>query len=72
MVTAISIAGYRSLTSKKYDESNRINSEPLQGTECVDTAVGPRGTYFYVVRAVSRSGVKSDPSNEATATIPPP
>ena len=63
---------YRSLTSNSYDDSKRINSKPLPGTECIDTAVEPSGKYFYVVRAVAGSGVKSDPSNEATAVIPFP
>jgi hypothetical protein len=63
---------YRSLTSNKYDDSNKINSKPLPGTQCVDTAVEPRGTYFYVVRAVARSGVRSYPSNQATVLIPFP
>ena len=63
---------YRSLTSNRYDDSNRINSKPLPGTQCVDTSVETPGTYFYIVRAVAGSGMKSDPSNQVTAVIPFP
>ena len=63
---------YRSGTSKSYDDSSRMNSEPLPGTQCIDTAVAPRGQYFYVVRAIAASGMKSDPSNEAPVVIPFP
>ena len=63
---------YRSLTSNQYDDSNPINAAPLPGTQCVDTAVEPQGTYFYVVRAVAGNRLKSNPSNQATAPIPFP
>lgn len=46
---------YRSLTSNSYDDSNRINSKPLPGTHCIDTAVTRPGKYFYVVKAVAGS-----------------
>jgi hypothetical protein len=63
---------YRSLKSQTYTESNRISSSPLQGTQCVDTTVEPRATYFYVVKAVSQSGTISGFSNETKAVIPFP
>jgi hypothetical protein len=63
---------YRSLTSNKYNDSNRINLQPLVGTSCVDTTVSPQVKYFYVVKAVAGSGLMSAASNEATAAIPPP
>lgn len=63
---------YRSLTSHKYSESNRLNSSPLRGTRCVDTAVEPRGTYSYAVKAVSEGGTPSGLSNEITVVIPFP
>jgi hypothetical protein len=62
---------YRNLTSNKYNDSNRMNSVPLVATSCVDTAVSYPLKYFYVVRAVAVSGMKSDPSNEVKAAIPP-
>ena len=63
---------YRSLASRTYTENNRINSSPLPGTACVDSDVQPGETYFYAVRAVTVSGVKSDFSKEAKAKIPSP
>lgn len=63
---------YRSLTSTKYNDSNRINLRPIVGTSCVDTTVSPQVKYFYVVKAVAGSGLISPASNEATVTIPPP
>jgi hypothetical protein len=63
---------YRSSTSNKYNDSNRINLRPLVGTSCVDTTASPQVKYFYVVKAVAGSGLMSPASNEATVTIPPP
>jgi len=60
---------YRSLKSNKYGDRNRINAKPLPGTQCVDTAVETRKTYFYVVKAVAGSGRESGPSNQAKAVI---
>jgi hypothetical protein len=63
---------YRSRTSKSYNDSNQLNSDPILGTRCIDTTVAPKETYFYVVRAVAGNKKKSDNSNEAKATIPFP
>ena len=63
---------YRSLKSNHYDNTSKINTKLLPGTQCVDTAVEPRRTYFYVVKAVAGSGRESGPSNQATAPIPFP
>ena len=63
---------YRSGTSNSYNDANQMNSDPLPGTQCIDTAVAPRGRYFYVVRAVAANGKKSDSSNEAPVEIPFP
>jgi len=63
---------YRSGTSNSYNDSNQLNSEPLPGTQCIDTNVAPRGKYFYVVRAIAGNKKKSGNSNEAPATIPFP
>jgi hypothetical protein len=63
---------YRSLKSNKYNVTNRINEKPLPGTQCIDTDVEPRKTYFYVVKAVAASGKESDPTTQVTAKIPFP
>jgi hypothetical protein len=63
---------YRSPQSQKYAESNRISSSPVLGTQCVDTTVEPRTTYYYVVKAVSQTGTKSGFSNETKAVVPAP
>jgi hypothetical protein len=63
---------YRSLTSHKYTESNRISDAPVQGTKCVDTNVEPRKTYFYVVKAVTDGGKQSGASLEIKAVVPFP
>jgi len=61
---------YRSLNSNKYNDQDRINSKPVPGTQCVDTTVEPRRTYFYVVKAIAVNGRESSSSNEAKAPIP--
>ncbi|MGA7078652.1 MAG: hypothetical protein WBQ43_24715 [Terriglobales bacterium] len=63
---------YRSLKSNQYDRASKINTNPLPGTQCVDTTVEPRRTYFYVVKSVagSENGPESGRSNQATAPIP--
>lgn len=63
---------YRSQESHDFSDSNRLNSEPLAGTRCVDTDVKPRGTYFYSVKAVSVAGTPSDFSQQVTVVIPFP
>ena len=63
---------YRSKTPKDYPDSTRINSTPLTGTQCVDTTVEPRATYYYVVKAVTKSGAQSVVSQEIKAVIPFP
>jgi hypothetical protein len=63
---------YRSLTSHTYSEANRISESPLRRTQCVDTTVGPRKTYFYVVKTVTEGGRQSDSSIEIKAEVPFP
>jgi hypothetical protein len=63
---------YRSFTSSKYAEGSRISESLLPGTQCVDTTVKPRKTYFYVVKAVTEAGKQSDSSIEIKAVIPSP
>ncbi len=62
---------YRSLKSNQYGNAIKVNTNPLPGTQCVDTAVKPRTTYFYVVKAVA-NGKESGPSNQAAAPVPFP
>lgn len=63
---------YRSQTSQDYADSKPINSIPLTGTQCVDTTVEPRATYYYVIKAVAKSGAQSVVSKEIKAVIPFP
>jgi len=63
---------YRSLTSHTYAEGNRISESPVRGTECVDTTVDPKKTYFYIVKAVTEGGKQSNSSIEIKALIPFP
>jgi len=63
---------YRSLTSRRYTESDRIGRSLLRGTRCVDAAVEPHKTYFYIVKAVTKAGKQSGSSIEIKAVIPFP
>lgn len=63
---------YRSLTSRGYADSGRLNSSPLAGTRCLDASVDPQATYFYAVKAVTQGGAESDFSSEVKAVIPFP
>jgi hypothetical protein len=63
---------YRSLASQSYTEGNRMSESPLRVTQCVDTAVEPRKTYYYVVKAVTGGGKRSAFSTEIKAVIPFP
>ncbi len=37
---------YRGGTSNSYNDANQLNSDPLPGTQCIDTAVAPGGSIF--------------------------
>jgi hypothetical protein len=63
---------YRSLISHRYGESDRMNQAPLRASQCVDTTVEPRRTYFYVVKSVTEGGRQSDSSAEIKAVVPSP
>jgi hypothetical protein len=63
---------YRSLTSQTYTESHRISEAPVRATQCADTTVEPRKTYFYVVKAVTVGGKQSGASVEIKAVVPFP
>jgi hypothetical protein len=63
---------YRSQISQTYHDTDRITSLPLIGTQCLDATVQSRTTYYYVVRAVAKSGAQSAASGEIKAVIPFP
>lgn len=63
---------YRSLASQAYTEGNRMSELPLHETQCVDYAVEPRKTYYYVVKTVTEGGKRSVFSTEIKAVIPFP
>ena len=63
---------YRSLASQSYTEGNRMSESPLRETQCVDTGVEPRKTYYYVVKSVTEGGKRSVFSTEIKAVIPFP
>jgi len=48
----------------------RLNSESISGTSYIDNAAQSEHTYYYVVTAVSSTGVESPPSEEASADVP--
>jgi hypothetical protein len=63
---------YRSFTSHRYRERDRISNSVVPGTRCIDTNVEPRKTYFYVVKAVTAGGKQSKSSLEIRAAVPFP
>jgi hypothetical protein len=63
---------YRSLASHTYAEGNKISESLVRGTQCLDTTVEPRKTYFYVVKAVTEGGEQSGSSIEIKAVVPSP
>ncbi len=52
--------------------TSKVNSSPLTETICVDSAVQPGQTYYYVAKAVNANGTESVASNEVRVTIPSP
>jgi hypothetical protein len=66
---AVGYCIYRGLKQK--DPSPVLLSNmPFPGTSCADDLVVNDGKYYYVVRAISATGVTSIVSNEAPAKIP--
>ena len=61
---------YRSVVSETFSESNRMNTNPMPGTRCVDRDVAPKGTYHYKVKALAENGARSGYSQQVTAIIP--
>lgn len=50
----------------------KVNPSPLTATICVDSAIQPGQTYYYVAKAVNAKGTESLASNEVQVTIPSP
>jgi cbb3-type cytochrome oxidase subunit 3 len=63
---------YRSRRSHRYAKSDRLNTDPITGTTCIDRAVELRAIYFYSVKAISQGEVESEFSDEVKAVIPRP
>jgi len=62
---------YRSQTQGGQDYTTPLASVPVGTLTYTDVLLLVEGqTYYYTVLAVDVSGVKSDPSNEASALIP--
>jgi len=60
---------YRGLKHKD-SSPELLNSVPFPGPSCAVDLVGNGKTYYYVVRAISATGVTSIVSNEVAVTIP--
>jgi len=58
---------YRRNLGKKYE---KINTDLIRGSICVDYLVKTGKTYYYETRAVSANGAVSKPSQEVEAVIP--
>ena len=48
----------------------KINTDIIRGTSCVDYLVKAGQAYYYETRAVSANGAVSKPSPEVRAVIP--
>jgi hypothetical protein len=60
---------YRRGPGKNYE---KINTDLIRGTSCVDYLVKTGQTYYYETKAVSADGAVSRPSLEVRAVIPSP
>lgn len=58
---------YRRIPGKQYE---KINTDFIRGTSCVDYLVTTGQTYYYQTRALSATGAVGKPSPEAKAMIP--
>jgi hypothetical protein len=64
------VSGYNIYRSTGGGSLVLVNSSPDSPISYVDSAVVSGTTYNYIVKSVDFSGVESDASNQATATIP--
>lgn len=63
------LAGYLVYRRGPTGDFVRLTPQPIQATECADTAVAPGQTYTYRVTAVDQTGNESDPGGEVRATV---
>jgi len=65
-------AGYCIYRGVKHKDTSPtlVNSTPFPGTTCTDDVVENGKKYYYVVRAISATGITSIISHEAVAPIP--
>jgi len=68
--TSSNVVGYNIYrgTSSGGPYSTKLTSSPVTGTTFTDATVSAQQSYFYVVTAVSNTGVESSYSNAITAT----
>ena len=57
-------------TASDGESSTPLNSSPIGGTSYTDTNVTAGTTYYYVVTAVSSTGMQSPDSSETSAVVP--
>jgi fibronectin type 3 domain-containing protein len=55
-----------------YSTYSRLNTSLVAATAYMDSTVASGATYYYVVTAVNGNAQESNPSNQASATIPIP
>ena len=67
---ADAIRGYNVYRRSPGKEYEKINTDLIRGTSCVDYLVKTGQTYYYETRAVSANGAVSKPSSEVRAVIP--
>ena len=67
---ADAIRGYNVYRRSPGKEYEKINTDLIRGTSCVDYLVKTGQTYYYETRAVSANGAVSKPSPEVRAVIP--
>ena len=63
---------YRSSSSSAYSKSDKMNSEALPGTRCIDSSVEAGKTYYYSVKTITQNGGASGFSKEIKAVVPTP
>jgi len=63
--------GYCVYRAEQKDDGSlvRVNSKAFRGTSCTDDRVPTGKTYYYKIKAVSRYGTPSDPTDFAPAPV---
>jgi len=67
---ADAIQGYNIYRRKRGEKYEKINTDLIRGTSCVDYLVKTGQTYYYETKAISANGAVSQPSPEVRAVIP--